>query len=261
MGRRIFGGEQRTRAARPIFGIVLALLLVLVGGGTARAHVGVLPGTVTPSTNLAFNIRVPNERDVPTVELRVVFPENLTVSRFQPKAGWQREVERDSAGRITAVVWSGGQIGSDEYEDFTFVGRTPSEPGVLTFKAYQTYQGGETVGWENPEGQDNPAPFVTVGQAAGAETETGPAIEGTAAVATSEAAAPAASAAVSPAPSVAPAGATSPDTEAAAAPAASTADSGSDLALLLALGALIVAVLALAVAGIALLRRRPAAEG
>ncbi|HEY0603178.1 MAG TPA: DUF1775 domain-containing protein [Herpetosiphonaceae bacterium] len=257
MGRRIFGGEQRTRAARPFFGIVLALLLVLVGGGTARAHVGVLPGTAAPSTNLAFNIRVPNERDVPTVELRVVFPENITVSRFQPKAGWQREVERDSAGRITAVVWSGGQIGADEYEDFTFVGRTPAEPGVLMFKAYQTYQGGETVGWENPEGQDNPAPFVTVGQAAGAETEAGPAIEGTAAVATSEAAEPATSAVVSPAPSAAPAGATSSDAEAAAAPA----DSGSDLALLLALGALIVAVLALALAGIALLRRRPAAEG
>lgn len=258
MRRRMLGGKQRTRAARSALGILLTLLLMLVGGGTAQAHVGVLPGTVAPSTNLAFTVRVPNEKDEPTIAVRVVFPENLTVSRFQPKAGWQREVERDSAGRITGVTWSGGSIGADEYEDFTFVGRTPGEAGVLMFKAYQTYQGGETVAWENPEGQDNPAPFVTVGLTAGMEAQAGPAIEGTAAVATSDAAAPIAS---SPAASAAPAGATSPEAEAASAPAESVADGGSDLALVLALGALIVAVLALAVAGIALLRRRPAAGG
>ena len=36
----------------------------------------------------------------------------------------------------------------------------------LTFKALQTYTGGEVVRWIGAEGSDNPAPIVTVTEAA-----------------------------------------------------------------------------------------------
>ena len=93
------------------------------------------------------------------------FPNGMTVSRFQPKPGWQREIERDASGRITAVVWSGGKIEPAEYEDFFFIARTPQETGKLAFKAYQSYEGGETVEWVN-DAEPRPAPAVTIRAAA-----------------------------------------------------------------------------------------------
>lgn len=223
--------------------LILAILASLLAVGVARAHVTVNPDEVAPGTNLTFSVRVPTEKEEPTVSVRIEFPATLTVSRFQPKAGWQREVEKDASGRIAAVTWSGGTIAADEYEDFTFAARTPEETGPLVFKAYQTYQGGETVEWVNEEGQDNPAPIAQIQAAPVAGQPEGiGSIEGTAqALASAEAA---------PAVTVGTAG--SETTAATASPAAA-----SDLPLFIALGALVIALLALALATAAFARRRP----
>lgn len=253
--------------------ILAALLLALSVTGALHAHVGVLPAVVPPATNLAFTVRVPNEKPEPTVRVRVEFPSNLTVSRFQPKAGWKRELERDGAGRIVAATWSGGEIGADEYEDFTFVARTPGEPGVLMFKAYQTYQGGETVEWVNPEGEDNPAAFVTVAEGVAPAAESGSApIEETSPVGaasdTGQTTAPAEPAGttipVAPVVTTAPAGAGNlAEGDLGVEPAGvgetatiSAAETGSDLPLFTSLAALVVGLIALALAVVALFRRR-----
>jgi uncharacterized protein YcnI len=137
---------------------LLAWLLVSV----AAAHVTILPGTVAAGSFLSFTVRVPSEREVPTVGVRIEFPPELTVSRFQPKPGWKRTVEKDQAGRIVAAGWQGGTIGSDEYEEFVFLGRTPPTATRLVFRTFQTYQDDETVGWTGAEDSDNPAPVVVV---------------------------------------------------------------------------------------------------
>jgi YD repeat-containing protein len=235
--------------------VFVALLAALITTEVASAHIRVNPDAVPPDTFQAFTVRVPTEKDEPTVQVRVEFPDNLTVSSFQPKSGWQREVERDTAGRMTAVTWSGGRIGPEEYDEFAFVARTPDEPGILIFKAYQTYQGGETVEWVNVEGQDNPAPIVEVRAVPAAESEaSGGTIEASSQVtATTEAASvetPAAGVQVTPAPN--PAGA-------AGDAGAGTANGGSDLPLFASLGALVVALVALALSGVALAHRRGAA--
>lgn len=256
----------RRRTELLLLAAMLASLMLIRG---ASAHIDVLPNTVPAGILQAFNVRVPNEKEEPTVSVLVEFPSGLIVSRFQPKPGWQRDLEKDSAGRITAVIWSGGQIGVGEYEDFTFLARTPREPGKLSWKAYQTYQGGETVAWVGAEGEELPAPVVEV---VAGSTETGTNSTSI------EEAAPAVSteqsgAAAPPAPTV-PAQATSeeptappptreavitgvPALEAGAVDATlESAAPGSDLALFTALGALITALVALAVAGVALARRR-----
>jgi YD repeat-containing protein len=233
-----------------LLAVVLALLAFVIGAGSAAAHVGVQPRESRPATSETFTVRVPTERDEATVRVRVEFPTGLVVSRFQPKPGWQREVERNASGQIVAVTWSGGRIEPAEYDDFLFIARTPQEAGKLVFKSYQTYAGGETVEWVNDQ-EPRPAPVVDVKAAAAAS--------GTAATAANpsiEQPGQAAGAAQATAP--AGAGPTVAVGAAVPAPAAYTAGSppaGSDLPLFAALGAVALALVATAMAGVALTRR------
>ena len=244
------------KALRPLSGLLAAaggswpvavlgaLLGLLLSMQVASAHVGVTPGRVPPDSNQTFTVRVPNERDEPTVKVRVELPAGLMVSRFQPKPGWTRQVDRDAQQIITAVTWSGGQIGAGEYEDFPLTARVPREAGTLTFKSYQTYQSGDTVEWIAAEGGDRPAAFVTV--AMGMAAEPGMSMEG-AAVQPAAAASPVATAPTGSQPAAAPTG------------VGREASGSSDLPLFAALGALVLALLALVVSGIALSRRSQAA--
>lgn len=146
--------------------------------GVASAHVGVDPREVPPDTSQVFTVRVPNEKAEPTVKVRVEFPTALAVSRFQPKPGWTYELEKDSTGKVVGITWSGGKIGPNEYDEFAFIARTPKEAGTLAFKAYQTYQSGETAEWAGPSGSERPAPFVEVKAAATSGANSGaPSIE------------------------------------------------------------------------------------
>ncbi len=253
---------------------IVALLLGLVLVAAASAHVTVNPQVVPANTFASFTVRVPTEKDEPTVKLRVEFPAQLIVSRFQPKPGWNRDVEKDASGRIVAATWSGGEIGADEYEEFTFLGRTPKEPGRLAFKAYQTYGGGETVAWAGEEGSEAPAPLVEVQPAASL------AMTAEATVETDEQHAPVANVTVEAAPdatTVAPSVtenvpsaaaeesfetaisiAGSGDSGVASASAGANA-SGSDLPLFTSLAALVVGVIALGLSMVSLGRRRGSA--
>ena len=258
-----FGGRQRGQ-------VLAALAAALIALGIASAHVTVNPRSVPPDSFEAFTVRVPTEKEQPTIQLRIEFPAGLTVSRFQPKAGWKREVEKDGAGRITAATWSGGQIAPDEYEEFAFVARTPEAPGKLVFKAYQTYQGGEVVAWVNPEGEDEPAPVVEVmapseaaGEQSGHENGAiaavatgGPDAAGSTGEQPQQAGATAGAAAAGASGSGAQVAAAPGQTGATSPSIVAGASGGSDLPLFTALGALVVALLALALAGVALARQR-----
>jgi uncharacterized protein YcnI len=227
------------RLSLAAFGASLAALLTL---DVASAHVTVNPREAAPDSSQTFNVRVPTEKDEPTVKIRVEFPAGLADSRFQPKPGWTREVERDAQQRITAVTWSGSQIGPGEYDEFAFIARTPKDAGALSFKAYQTYQGGETVEWTGAEGSERPAALVAVkgapaASAAGASESHG---DGTAAQAAGKAAG-------------------APATDADGASRAPVGTSGSDLSLFAALATGVLALIAIVLSGIALARRpRPA---
>lgn len=224
---------------------ILAAVAIVAAVKPAAAHVGVLPRDVRPAAFEVFTVRVPTERAEPTVAVRVEFPAGLTVSRFQPKLGWQRTVERDPSGRIVAVTWSGGSIGEGEFEDFGFQARTPADAGKLAFPAIQTYLSGQMVAWTGAEGSERPAPVVDVRPAAaGAATDEHGA--------TRPAAAPAAAASTSGASGVGGANV--------AAPAGNVfsddpAPEASDLPLFVALGAGVLALIAVAMSGIALARR------
>jgi uncharacterized protein YcnI len=229
-GRLLRGGAATTLA------LLVATTGALLTAGVASAHVTVNPNEAKPDSSQTFNVRVPTEKDnEATVRVRVEFPSGLTVSRFQPKPGWTREVERDGQQRLAAVTWSGGRIEPGEYDEFAFIARTPKDATALSFKAYQTYQGGETVEWVGAEGADRPAARVALRGAAGTGADDHSADGGTAAAtAPSNAAAPVAG-------------------------SASASADGSDLSLFAALAAGVLAVIAIVLSSIALARRpRPA---
>ena len=215
--------------------------MVLMTTGIVRAHVSVLPAEAPPDTNQTFSVRVPNEKDDQgTVKVRVELPAGLTVSRFQPKPGWTRDIEKNGQGQMTAVTWSGAVIAPAEFEDFVFQARTPKEGSSVSFKAHQTYQGGETVEWVNAAGQDRPAPVLAL-KATGSTANTTDDHGQAAAVGGQPAAKPAAG------------------QPASGASVAGASTSGSDLSLLITLATGLLAVIAIVISGIALSRRtRPA---
>jgi uncharacterized protein YcnI len=136
--------------------------LLLVALVALQGHVTVTPGEVRASASQTFTVRVPSERPEPTVKVRLEFPAGLGAPRFLAKPGWSYELEKDASGTVTAVTWSGGEIGPDEFDEFIFTARTPAQPGPLTFRAEQTYRSGETVAWAGPPGDSRPAATVEV---------------------------------------------------------------------------------------------------
>lgn len=249
----ISGTEARLAA-------VVLLMLLLVG--SAAAHVTVLPAEVPAGAFVSFTVRVPGEKDVPTVSVRVEFPEGVIVSRFQPKPGWERAVEKDTAGRIVAAVWSGGQISADEYEEFTFLARTPPEPGPLAFRAFQTYEGGEVVVWAGGAEDAEPAPVVEVtlnstGTPEPEATHAPTPVSGTPTEPASTPTTVAETTAMATVPTEAlPPATPQPHNTIAGASTPPATTASSDLPLFIGLSALAASLIALAVAGVALFRPR-----
>ena len=223
--------------------LISAIATLALTAGVASAHVGVVQSEAPAGANQSYTLRVPSEKESPTVKVRVEFPPEVVVSRFMPKPGWTREVEKDSSGKIVAATWSGGKITVEEFEEFGFIARNPKEAGTITFKSQQTYADGETVAWVNPQGQERPASFTKIVAATGGDQ--GPSIEQPGQTAAA-AAAPAAGSTTAPAPGGAGASQTA-------------ARGGSDVGLFVAVGAAGLALVAVALAGVSLARRpRPA---
>jgi periplasmic copper chaperone A len=161
--------------------------LALVAPASAAAHVTVQPDTAPAGGFTRLDVRVPNERDDKgTVKVDVQMPPGFAFASYEPVPGWAVEITREKLDepievegleldeRIARITWTGdpargGIIGPGEFQDFGLsLGMPDGAPGTrLTFKALQTYQGGEVVRWIGPEDADEPAPTVTL--TAGAE--------------------------------------------------------------------------------------------
>ena len=138
-----------------------AAIGVLIGAQVAGAHVTVVPNQSPINAYELYTVRVPTEKPIPTVKVRLDFPSGVDVSRFAPAPGWTRTVEKDVAGHIAAVTWAGGSIASDEIGIFAFQARNGADAGNVSVKATQTYADGSVVEWANPA-EPNPAPVVTL---------------------------------------------------------------------------------------------------
>jgi uncharacterized protein YcnI len=153
----------------------------------AGAHVTLQPDSAPAGGFARLDVRVPNERDdAGTIKVDVQMPPGVATASYEPVPGWTVKVTRERLDepidvhgeevteQVARVTWTGnprrgGIIEPGQFQDFGLSLRIPDgEAGEqLTFKALQTYQGGEIVRWIGPADSEEPAPLVTL--AAGEE--------------------------------------------------------------------------------------------
>jgi len=160
-----------SRIVLSVVGAFLALLTF--GASIASAHVTIWPRQSAPGAFEKYVVRVPSERPSPTVRVELDVPDGVTFSRVMPKPGWRYETARNAAGRVTGIVWSGGSIGPEEFDEFEFQARNGPDQGTVAWKARQIYADGVSVAWDGPAGSKNPASFTELKAGVGGDTSHG----------------------------------------------------------------------------------------
>jgi uncharacterized protein YcnI len=164
---------------------MLALSATLAVPSAAGAHVTLQPPEAPAGGFVRLDVRVPSERDdAPTRRVVVRMPAGFAAARYEPVPGWRTTV---AMRKLATPVTSEGETQTEEVDTITFAaarGADGIEPGQfqdfgisvrmperaagtkLTFKALQTYAGGEVVRWIGAPDADEPAPQVTLTPAA-----------------------------------------------------------------------------------------------
>lgn len=161
--------------------IIASATALLAAPTVAQAHVTLQPDQVPAGGFTRLDVRVPNERDdAGTTKVDVKLPPGFLSASYEPVPGWSAEVTKEKLAKpvevegfdvteqVSRITWTGdgkqGVIAPGQFQDFGLSLAIPKgKPGSkLTFKALQTYQGGEVVRWIGPEDSDEPAPTVTL---------------------------------------------------------------------------------------------------
>ena len=154
-----------------VVGVVVAGVVALTAGA-AFAHAEIeREGEVTADGVVNAVLSMPNESDTAgTTSVVLVFPDSpkLQDAEAEAVAGWTATVQKDAAGDIEQITWTGGPIeGEDEAEFPVTIGDVPEDVDEVDFRAIQTYDDGEIVRWIQPtpeggEEPDHPAPVLLV---------------------------------------------------------------------------------------------------
>jgi uncharacterized protein YcnI len=146
--------------------LLLVALAVLLPG-VARAHAVVEPARAAPRAYQRYVLRVPNEfQDAATTRVEIRFPAGLRVISFVEVPGWQLEVVRDSARRVTGAIWT-GSLPPERFIEFPFMAVNPDSETRLVWPVKQSYSTGEVVDWAGPEDSDRPASATEIGAGGG----------------------------------------------------------------------------------------------
>ena len=157
--------RRRSAPSTPSALLPLRTLLIVAGILLAPsilfAHAVVFPKTSTPGAYEKYVLRVPNERDVPTLKVELHFPQGLRVVSFGDVPGWKLQVLTDSAQRVMGAVWT-GVLPKERFVEFPFVAVNPKDSTSLFWPTYQTYEGGERVEWTGPDSSKTPVSSTIV---------------------------------------------------------------------------------------------------
>jgi uncharacterized protein YcnI len=153
--------HAKTALSRPVMRAVLLLLAILIAPSIVFAHAVVFPKTSLPGAYEKYVLRVPNERDVPTLKVEIRFPEALRVVAFGDVPGWKLQVLTDSIQHVIGAVWT-GVLPKERFVEFPFFAVNPKDSTTLTWPTYQTYEGGERVEWTGPDSSYTPVSSTLV---------------------------------------------------------------------------------------------------
>ena len=173
---------QRSLAVRAI------LCAVLVAPVSAFAHASFETPEAAQNSGYKAVVRIGHGCEgQATHTVRVVLPEGLIAAKPMPKAGWTVTMETGAYGKtydyfgkpmasgVKAIIWSGGKLGDDQYDEFVFQTRiTDAVPAgkKLYVPVTQTCDNGSQAWTQIPaEGQDAhalkfPAPGIMINAAA-----------------------------------------------------------------------------------------------
>lgn len=163
---------------------VAAATLGLALPATASAHVTVQPTELPAGGYSVVDVRVPNEQDDKgTLKVELQLPPGVSYAAYQPVPNWTATIATRKPARplsidgkpvpeeVSTITWTGkgkaGVIAPGQFLQFPVSLRVPdgTEGTRLTFKALQTYEGGEVVRWIGTPDADHPAPTVTLEEA------------------------------------------------------------------------------------------------
>jgi len=153
---------------------IATLLVSMIGAltlfaGVASAHVTIGPKETSQGAYEMFTVKVPSEKeDVTTSKIQVLIPEDVNITRFEPKPGWTYEIQKDDADKITSVTWTteGEGLSATEFGQFNMNGKVGDKATEIVWKAIQTYSDGSVVEWvEEAQEASYPASVTVVNKA------------------------------------------------------------------------------------------------
>lgn len=145
--------KQRVTSKLVLLGMS-AVAIILATPGLALAHVVVKPSEALTGAYQTFTTSVPNEKDISVTGIRVVIPDSIESVTPTVKPGWEITTKK-SGDKITEISWTGGTIPTEQRDDFSFSAHLPSKAGDIQWKAYQTYQDGSVVSWDQKPVEDH----------------------------------------------------------------------------------------------------------
>ncbi len=159
-----------------------AVLALIVSAAAASAHVVLTQRTAPAGSYFRAGFVVPHGCDgAATTKVSIWLPENVLQARPMVKPGWNIEILRvklDAAvegphgtkitERVAKVIFSGGTVPDDQFDEFVLQLRLPKEAGVLYFPVEQEC-GDRRRAWneipapsQKPGDLENPAAALTV---------------------------------------------------------------------------------------------------
>ena len=154
---------------KKLFTFTVSMIATLIlFTGVASAHVTIQPEETSQGKYEVFTVRVPSENEeVPTTKVEVIIPDEVHITRFEPKPGWTYEVQKDDTDKITSVIWTTEEEGLSptEFAHFNMQGRVDDAATEIVWKSYQTYKDGSVIDWIGSPGSDKPASVTAVNQA------------------------------------------------------------------------------------------------
>lgn len=173
-----FCGPQRLLA-----GAGFAAMAIIASQSSAFAHVTLATGETRAGTYYKAVFQVPHGCDgAATQAIRIEIPEGVIGVKPMPKPGWTLNVSRgayaksyQSHGKAVTegpkeVVWSGGSLSDDNYDEFVFTSFITDFPSgqAIAFPTIQQCAKGE-VRWDqiasdgqNPHSLKSPAPVLRI---------------------------------------------------------------------------------------------------
>jgi uncharacterized protein YcnI len=141
--------------------LIAVLALLPLWPLAAQAHVSLVENSAKAGSEFVAIFRVGHGcGGSPTIALSITLPSGVT-ARPQAKPGWTIAQQRDPA----AIIWRGGVLAADQFDDFAVLLHLPAAPGRLIFPVTQSCAAGVEHWSDAPapgKPPAHPAPVLTL---------------------------------------------------------------------------------------------------